>query len=145
MSSRNARLSARRGGIRTALRAGLPSSPFDDLAGALDKFFRSSPAANIGVRTVFTPVPRTSGPGLANLFHRDLAHAPQGQWQSASHHADLGMISIALVTPGGKYTFDLDAVREELRQIAEQRREAAADLHNDTTGWLPITPDLRPT
>ena len=42
--------------------------------------------------------------------------------RSISRYADLGLISIALVTPGGKYKFDLDTVREQLRAISEERR-----------------------
>lgn len=42
--------------------------------------------------------------------------------RSVSRYADEGLISVALVTPGGRYKFDLDVVREELRKLAEQRR-----------------------
>ncbi|WP_461145137.1 helix-turn-helix domain-containing protein [Salinifilum aidingensis] len=43
--------------------------------------------------------------------------------RSISRYADEGLISIALVTPGGRYRFDLDVVSEELRQLAQKRRE----------------------
>lgn len=43
--------------------------------------------------------------------------------RSISRYADEGLISIALVTPGGKYRFDPDIVREELREIAKKRRQ----------------------
>lgn len=43
--------------------------------------------------------------------------------RSISRYADEGQISIALVTPGGRYKFDLDVVREELRKLAQERRE----------------------
>ncbi|MGI8310559.1 helix-turn-helix domain-containing protein [Saccharopolyspora hattusasensis] len=42
--------------------------------------------------------------------------------RSISRYADEGLISIALVTPGGKYRFDLETVREELRKLAEKHR-----------------------
>ncbi|WP_175547924.1 MerR family transcriptional regulator [Saccharopolyspora flava] len=43
--------------------------------------------------------------------------------RSISRYADEGLISVALVTPGGRYKFDLDVVRSELRELAERRRE----------------------
>ncbi|SDW63716.1 DNA binding domain-containing protein, excisionase family [Saccharopolyspora shandongensis] len=43
--------------------------------------------------------------------------------RSISRYADEGLISVALVTPGGKYRFDLETVREELRQLAKKHRE----------------------
>ncbi|MHA6802891.1 helix-turn-helix domain-containing protein [Salinifilum ghardaiensis] len=43
--------------------------------------------------------------------------------RSISRYADEGLISIALVTPGGRYRFDLDVVSEELRRLAQKRRE----------------------
>ena len=42
--------------------------------------------------------------------------------RSISRYADEGLISVALVTPGGRYKFDLDVVREEMRKIAQNRR-----------------------
>lgn len=42
--------------------------------------------------------------------------------RSISRYADEGLISVALVTPGGRYRFDLEVVREELRKIAQDRR-----------------------
>ncbi|QUH05736.1 MerR family transcriptional regulator [Saccharopolyspora erythraea] len=42
--------------------------------------------------------------------------------RSVSRYADEGLISVALVTPGGRYKFDLDVVRDELRKLAEERR-----------------------
>lgn len=42
--------------------------------------------------------------------------------RSISRYADEGLISVALVTPGGRYRFDLDVVREELRKVAQDRR-----------------------
>lgn len=43
--------------------------------------------------------------------------------RSISRFADEGLISIALVTPGGKYRFDLETVRAELRELADKRRQ----------------------
>ncbi|MDI2028894.1 MerR family DNA-binding transcriptional regulator [Saccharopolyspora sp. TS4A08] len=43
--------------------------------------------------------------------------------RSISRYADEGLISVALVAPGGRYKFDLDVVRNELRELAEKRRE----------------------
>ncbi|MCX2728951.1 helix-turn-helix domain-containing protein [Saccharopolyspora sp. NFXS83] len=42
--------------------------------------------------------------------------------RSISRYADQGLISAALVTPGGRYKFDLDVVRDELRKLAQERR-----------------------
>ena len=44
--------------------------------------------------------------------------------RSISRYADEGLITVALVTPGGRYKFDLDVVREELRKAAHGRRHS---------------------
>ncbi|GAA3352104.1 MerR family DNA-binding transcriptional regulator [Saccharopolyspora gregorii] len=41
--------------------------------------------------------------------------------RSISRYADEGLISVALVTPGGRYKFDLEIVRGELRKSARER------------------------
>ncbi|MGI8309411.1 helix-turn-helix domain-containing protein [Saccharopolyspora hattusasensis] len=43
--------------------------------------------------------------------------------RSISRYADEGLITVALVTPGGKYRFDLETVRKELRQLAQKHRQ----------------------
>ncbi|MEV0057271.1 helix-turn-helix domain-containing protein [Saccharopolyspora shandongensis] len=43
--------------------------------------------------------------------------------RSISRYADAGLITIALVTPGGKYRFELETVRQELRELARQHRK----------------------
>lgn len=43
--------------------------------------------------------------------------------RSISRYADEGLISVELVTPGGRYRFDPDTVRAELRKLAEERRQ----------------------
>nr|WP_228046460.1 MerR family DNA-binding transcriptional regulator [Saccharopolyspora sp. HNM0983] len=43
--------------------------------------------------------------------------------RSISRYADEGLISVALTTPGGRYKFDLNTVREELRKMAQERRD----------------------
>ena len=43
--------------------------------------------------------------------------------RSVSRYADEGQISVALITPGGRYKFDPDTVREELRKMAQERRD----------------------
>lgn len=47
--------------------------------------------------------------------------------RSISRYADEGLISAALVTPGGRYRFDLETVQEELRKIAEEHRRGNKD------------------
>lgn len=44
-----------------------------------------------------------------------------------ARYAREGSITPEVITPGGQYRFDLDRVREELRQLAERRRNERRD------------------
>lgn len=43
--------------------------------------------------------------------------------RSISRYAEAGQITPELVTPGGRYMWNEQAVREQLRKLAQQRRE----------------------
>jgi excisionase family DNA binding protein len=42
--------------------------------------------------------------------------------RSISRYAEEGLIRVAMVTPGGRFRFDLDEVREDLRKLAQDRK-----------------------
>jgi DNA-binding transcriptional MerR regulator len=54
---------------------------------------------------------------------RELGLAPG----TISRYARQGIITPALITAGGQYRFDIEQVREELRKLAEKRREQQRD------------------